>query len=389
MSTVQQEKPAVESSEKPKGEILLVDDDQRLLDSLKRHYRKQYRLETACGPEVALELLESDRRFAVVVSDYKMPGMNGAAFLEKVQEIDADAVRIMLTGNADLDSAVDAVNKGQIFRFLTKPCEPEVLTAAMDAALKQRELIDAEKQLLEQTLFGSVSVLAEVLSLANPMAFGTATRIQGYVKHVVTKLELPEAWKYTTAALLSQIGLIAIPPEIIERVAAGQSLSAEQIDMVRRHPKIARDLIAKIPRLEGVADMIEWQAATPGAEGAPDPFPVGSRILRTCLEFDYRISRGAGKVHALNEMEKSETAELRLIEALRDFELCGGNSVTRVIGVREIAVGMVLDQDISTKSGSLVVGRGNRVSQSMVARLRNYAELGVISDQVRVLVSKG
>lgn len=109
----------------------------------------------------------------------------------------------MLTGNADQDSAVEAINEGSIFRFLNKPCEKEKMAKTITAALVQHRLITAEKHLLEQTLSGCLQVLSEVLSLVNPAAFSRAERARRYIHHVVTAMKLGDPWQYEVAAILS------------------------------------------------------------------------------------------------------------------------------------------------------------------------------------------
>ena len=104
--------------------ILCVDDDANLLEGLKRQLRKQFTLETALSGEAGLVVVKEDGPFAVVVSDMRMPGMNGARFLAQVRAMAPDTVRILLTGQTDIQDAIVAVNEGHIFRFLTKPCPP-------------------------------------------------------------------------------------------------------------------------------------------------------------------------------------------------------------------------------------------------------------------------
>ena len=134
--------------------ILIVDDDKNFLDSLHRSLRQRYDIVTAGSPAEGLHALNSGETFAVVVSDLAMPGMDGIAFLTKAKEISPLSVRIMLTGHGDLDAAMSAVNNGNIFRFLTKPCPAESLQSALDAGLEQYRLVTAEKELLQKTLEG-------------------------------------------------------------------------------------------------------------------------------------------------------------------------------------------------------------------------------------------
>ena len=114
--------------------VLLVDDEPLVLEGLKRQLRKKIEVETAVGGREGLALIERSEPFAVVVSDMRMPEMNGSQFLEQVRKRSPDSVRMILSGQAEIESTIAAVNLGQIFRFLTKPCSTEALIAALDRA---------------------------------------------------------------------------------------------------------------------------------------------------------------------------------------------------------------------------------------------------------------
>ena len=153
--------------------ILFVDDEPGVLEGFRRLLHKEFLLDTAGSGREGLAAIASagDDPYAVIVSDMRMPGMDGVQFLSRVRITSGDSVRIALTGYADIQAASNAVNEGAIFRFLTKPCEKEVLAKALTAALIQHRLVIAEKGLLEKTLRGSVKVLTDVLSLVNPAGF--------------------------------------------------------------------------------------------------------------------------------------------------------------------------------------------------------------------------
>ena len=129
------------------AKILFVDDDALLLQTHQRQLRKLYQVEVAQGAEAALVAIREHGPFAVIVSDMRMPGMNGVQLLAKVREIAPDTVRMMLTGYGDLNSAMEAVNEGHIFRFLTKPCSRSTLAKALDASIAQYRLVTAEREL--------------------------------------------------------------------------------------------------------------------------------------------------------------------------------------------------------------------------------------------------
>ena len=239
--------------------ILLTDDDPNILSAFRRRLRRQFQLETALGGQEGLKILEDRGPFAVIVSDMRMPDMDGIQLLTRVKERAPDTVRMMLTGNADLQTAIEAVNEGSIFRFLTKPCPPETFARALRAGLEQYHLIVAEQELLEKTLSGSIKLLTEMLSLISPTAFSQASRVRRYVRHIATRLGLADAWQFEVAAMLSQIGCVSVPPRILDKIHTGRSLSSDEQGIFSAHPAVGARLLANIPRLETIAQMIEGQ----------------------------------------------------------------------------------------------------------------------------------
>ena len=132
-----------------KQNILLVDDDCNILQGYKRGLRKWFKLDTASSGKEAIERIERDGPYAIVISDMCMPGMNGLELLCVLKEKNPDIVRIMLTGNADQKTAVDAVNRGEVFRFLCKPCTPEAMAEVLKSGLAKHQLIQQECRKLE------------------------------------------------------------------------------------------------------------------------------------------------------------------------------------------------------------------------------------------------
>src|ERR1022692_4876094 len=200
--------------------------------AMERQFRRQFEIRTAVGPVLGLQAIAEAGPFAVVVSDLRMPVMDGVEFLTRVRAISPDSVRVMLTGQADMEAAIAAVNQGNIFQFLTKPCPSGTLTRALNSALEQYRLITAERELLEQTLRGSVGVLSEILSLPNPVAFGRAQRIRRYVVHMSARLDLPGRWQFEVAAMLSQIGSVTVPPEVMDKYYRRDPLTPEETQIL-------------------------------------------------------------------------------------------------------------------------------------------------------------
>lgn len=372
--------------------VLLVDDDQAVLDALCRQHRKLYSFATACGAEAGLAAVASDGPFAVVVTDFQMPGMNGTQFLAKARELDPSMVRVMLTGQADMQTAIDAVNRGQIFRFLTKPCDPDVFRSGLDGALEQFHLRNAERLLLEKTVKGSIEVLVDILALASPGAFGRATRIRDYVRHVAETLRLEDSWQYETAALLSQIGCIAIPNDVIQRLESGKSLTAEQAAMMEGHPKLASELLRKIPRLQTVANIVRYQRSprSQALQEGGETVALGSCMLSAALDFEELISLGASRKQALEALrQEPRKYHPRVVEALATAGAHPAQDSVRLVPISQLLVGMVLEEDVRNVEGNLIVASGHQVTLGSLQRLRNYAELNLLDKrEFRARVSK-
>lgn len=127
--------------------ILFVDDEPAVLDGYQRLLRRDFAVNTAVGGFEGLAAIQANGPFAVVISDMRMPEMNGVEFLVQVRQKAPDSVRMLLTGHADLYAAIDAVNRGNIFRFLTKPCNKEALVDAIQSGLAQYRAAGAQRAL--------------------------------------------------------------------------------------------------------------------------------------------------------------------------------------------------------------------------------------------------
>jgi DNA-binding NtrC family response regulator len=198
-------------------QVLCVDDEPAVLEGLEDTLHRRYHVASATSGSAALERLRQEPRTAVIISDMRMPIMNGATFLGLARGVAPNATRILLTGQTDLDAAVSAINTGQIFRFLSKPCSPPELLAAVDAAAEHHRLIISEKVLLEHTLRGSIKMLTNVLSLANPTAFGRATRIKESAGTLARAIGTDSVWAIEVAAMLSQVAYVALPETVTEK----------------------------------------------------------------------------------------------------------------------------------------------------------------------------
>jgi response regulator RpfG family c-di-GMP phosphodiesterase len=375
--------------------ILMVDDEDAVLVGYQRMFRNEFQIDTAPGGAAAVTALETTGPDAVVVSDMRMPEMDGTQLLRKVKVIAPDAVRIMLTGDADVRSAVSAVNEGSIFRFLTKPCNKDTLGKALTAGLMQHRLLTAEKDLLENTLQGSIQVLTEVLSLVNPTAFGRALRVRRYIHHVATKMALASPWRFEVAAMMSQLGCVTLHPETIEAVYAGRKLPPDEQKRFDAHPGVARDLLSKIPRMEPIAWMIAHQndsaaaGATTGgdiAKLATADMRLGSNLLQATLAFDELVSKGLSQAEAASRLSREHTSfDPRIFEALAQLDGEKKGTEVRSCDVDElIPYDMVLEEELRTKTGMLLVSKGQDITPTLILKLKNFLEKGAIGRKVAI-----
>jgi|CZKR01.1.fsa_nt_gi CheY-like chemotaxis protein len=371
--------------------ILLVDDDPNILDGYRRSLSREFLMETAQGGEPALALAAKNGPYAVVVSDMRMPGMDGIQLLSRIKALSPDTIRVMLTGNADTETAINAINEGNIFRFLNKPCNKEGMAKTLTAALVQYRLVTAEKQLLEQTLSGSLQVLTEVLSLVNPAAFSRAERARRYIHHIVTAMKLGNPWQYEVAAMLSQLGCVTLAPETIDAVYSGQKLSANEQAQYDAHPSVAYALLSKIPRLEPIAWMIEHQnrpAAQAGDTEMAD-MRLGAEILRLVLAYEQAIHKGTSRTEAAHVLARQNTNfSPQFFQALVTLDPNAEEGETRKCRIEDLAPGMIIQEEVCTLDGALLVSNGQEVTSAVIYKLKNFHARRTIAGEVTISTPK-
>ncbi len=372
--------------------ILLVDDDPNILNGYRRTLRKQFKLRTAIGPELALEVFQSEGPFAVVISDMKMPVMDGIQFLTKINELEPSTVRIMLTGHADLATAMDAINEGHIFRFLTKPCSPEEMSKAIQAGIKQYRMQNAEKELLEQTLKKNIKLLTDILSMVNPTAFGRASRINRYVKQITKSIRMDHFWQLDTASMLSQIGFLALPPTILDKVYALEELTEQEKEMFFDYPRIGARLIMEIPRMELVAQIIERQlwdySRFLHSEDLTEEqklVNLGAQILRCVLSFDEKITRGLTQDAAIAILEKkSKKYNPKIVALLKNVKIDTSYSVSKKVTVEELTKDMITLQEVRSLNGLLLVAKFQEITPAIIERLIRFKKEGGVQEPITV-----
>lgn len=380
---------------KDNNKILLVDDDHNILEGFKRTLRNQFTIVTAEGGEKGLDAISTSGPFSVIVSDLRMPEMDGIKFLAQANELTPESVRILLTGHADLGDAIAAINEGQIFRFLTKPCDNEVFVKTLRDGIEQHYLIIAEKELLNRTLKGIIKLLVDILSIVSPYAFSRAIRIRSFAKKLALRLKVENLWQVDVAALLSQIGCVTISPEILRRKFQGEPLSEADKEVFFGHMKVGKDLLANIPRFDEIAEAIAYQEKRYDGGGSPNipvkgkEIPFLARILKVVLDYDSLLATGMTQEKAIEEMRHHLAwYDPKVLAALNAEALRAEKGyVVKEIGAADIEDGMVLADDIRTKSGILLVPKRCEISPVLRMRILNFSRNSKIAEPIRIMNS--
>ena len=375
--------------------VLLVDDEENLLHGYARVLRGRFPLEVALGGLQAIQALADRGPFAVIVADMRMPGMTGLDVLREAAKRAPETSRIMLTGDLDQKTAIDAVNHGQVFRFLNKPCSPEVLAGIIQAGIRQHQMVVAEKELLQETLMGSLQMLTDLLSNLDPEAFGRGRTLRERARELARILRFEAEWDLETAALLLPIGRIALPPELLAKLKAGAALDPREQGQVERIPETGARLLDNIPRLHQVAQFVRYHAK--GFDGSGEPvdavageeLPLGARILKVLNDFTQLERKRQSRAIALGELALHPARyDRRVLEALYAHfgtpATAADPAAERACGLEELRVGMVLSRDILAKNERRVLVAGLMLGTAHLLLLRDAAELLGIHGPVHV-----
>ncbi|HEY7888651.1 MAG TPA: HD domain-containing phosphohydrolase [Steroidobacteraceae bacterium] len=358
--------------------VLCVDDEERVVQGLVPHLHKEYEVHTALSGTEGLQVLRQMGGAAVVVSDMRMPGMDGATFLYQVMQFFPGATRMLLTGEPGRDAAIAAVNQAQIFRFLAKPCPAAELKAAVEAGVLQHHTVTTERTVLKETLVGCIKTLVDVLAIANPVAFGRSSRIKRLAMDFARHLGREDFWQLEAAAMLSQIGFLSLPADLVEKLYTGEPLTAEERILAGGAPEVARRLLENIPRLEAVAEILTSLSASDMElrQLGDGPVGVGSRILALVIDYYGLHSQGQRAAAAIKRLRsRGVRYGAELVERFAEYlgpqeEPQRGR--TRKIALRTARAGMIIQQDVRTQLGTLLVPSGLEVTEVFLERMRHF-----------------
>ena len=372
--------------------ILFVDDEEDILNSFKRQLRKKANISVATSGQEALDLIDSEGEFAVIVSDMRMPIMDGAEFLEKSKIKSPNSIRILLTGQTDLTSAISAVNKGQIFRFLSKPCPQEVMQDTLKNAIRQYRLINTEKDLLQNTVKGSIELLSELLAIAKPNVFSNFNRIKKYIRHMAIGIGETDTWDFEVAGMLYSLGYLTLPEELIEKaLQPNNDLTAHEKMALQDLPLISSKLINHIPRLETISEMVRLSDKVnhlihKDAGAIEGRVLRGADLLKIALQFDKLLESGHNNKSAIDLLKANNSYNTELVDQLSSLKV-NDNESTITVNVNNLLPGMVLLEDMITDNNSTLLAKGTELTEELLVRIKLYTKNQKISKPISILKS--
>ena len=428
-----QEIQASQSGAEITATLLFVDDEVNVLSSLKRLFRPfGYRIFTAEGGAQGLEIMARET-IDIVVSDMRMPQMNGAEFLQKVKEQWPDTVRILLTGYAEISATIDAINKGHIYRYISKPWEDNDIVLAIKQALRQKQLeranqgleeltrkqneelkdlnanleqkVKARTEELRQTMgflevaheklkkgfITSIRVFSNLIEMREGVMAGHSHRVAELSRAIAQQMAMPEAEVQDVflAALLHDVGKIGLPDYLLEKPFA--NLTGEERLEVMKHPAKGQTALMALEQLQGAAKLIRSHHEHFDGLGFPDKLhgmeiPLGARIIALANEYD------AAQIGTLlNKRLKQSDAVLYIQEgkgrrydpAVVDafMKVMGASGAAQVIQESAIQIGqarpgMVLSRDLLSSHGELLLSKDFRLDASLIGQIRGFDQLG-------------
>ncbi len=351
-----------------KPTILCVDDEEAVLEGLELSLRRSYRVVSATSGQDGLARLEDAGPFPIVISDMRMPGMDGAQFLTEVRKRSPGTMRILLTGQADMAAAISAVNEGQVFRFLTKPCPGKQLLPVLDDAMEVHTLRAAEKQLLEQTLRGSIKALTDLLAMTHPMVFGRSMRVAGLISRMVQPLSVEPSWPIEIAAMTCQVGHVALDDETADRLYQGRLPAADRVRLAERNFDTVSVLLGRIPRMEPVMEILRQVFAPRRGEQRDKE----AQMLSAAIEYDLMTSRNVLPTKAIAALRTKGHYSSFVIDQLDTAGRAAGTEQTQQMRLRDVRPGMVFAQDVRTSSGLLLLARGFKMTESFVRKAAGF-----------------
>ena len=279
-----------------KNSILLVDDEEDNLALLNRTLRGDYDITKTTSPLEALEILKK-RRFDVIISDHKMPEMDGIEFLKLSNELSPLSIRLLVTAYTDTNILIDAINYAKIYRYIKKPFEPSEIKITIATAIEYFNLKKENDKLiydLKELFSGTINAIMEALDAKDSFTLGRSRRVAFLSLKMANKLGLPseETSKLELAGLLHDIGMIGVPEDILNKT---EKLSDDEFSEIKKHVDHGVKILDDIKQLKDVVEIIKYHHERYDGKGYPHmlsgtDIPLNSRIITIADAYDGMVS---------------------------------------------------------------------------------------------------
>jgi CheY-like chemotaxis protein len=384
--------PAPTAAVQPKSNIMVVDDQPANLKLLEDLLTQQGHA-VRSFPRGRLALDAASRNPPdLILLDINMPEMNGfeVCKLLKADESLAPVPVLFLSALNETRDKVNAFRSGGV-DYITKPFQLEEVRARVETHLALHRARQVERELLERTLNGAVKTLSDLAHLISPTLTERSGALRNMVMHIVQRMHLKDPWQYELAATLCLIGCITLPADAFEHAYVADKASSEEVQMYRGHPDVGFELLKRIPRLEGVAEMIRLQHVETGNWAKDDTAERGARMLKTVQELDRRTLRGIPFQTACDQLRaapgKYPTA---LLDALKDYSPSRIHFEVKRLPAPQLLPGMILEDDVVTEDGSLtVISKGTTLTITLIERVQNFARTRGVRDPIQVRAPQG
>lgn len=285
--------------EERKYKLLIVDDEEDNLALMYRTLRTKYNITKAHSAIEALEILRTEQ-FDCILSDHKMPLMDGVEFLKRVNDMQPKTMRLLVTAYSDVKILIDAINYAKIYRYIKKPYSPDELLMIVEAALETYQLkLDNENLItdLKDLFSGTVKAIIEALDAKDSFTLGRSRRVAFYALKIVNKMALTpaEVSQIELAGLLHDIGMIGVAEEILNKT---QKLSDEEYEKIKMHVHYSVKILEDIKQLYEITEIIKYHHEYYNGCGYPfglkgEEIPLGSRIIAIADAYDSMVSNRA------------------------------------------------------------------------------------------------
>lgn len=281
-----------------KHTILAIDDEENNLSLLKRTLRTNYNVLLASSGEEALDIIEEHGdEISLIVSDQKMPIMEGTEFFQRISDQYPDIVKILLTGHSNIDILIDAINECHLFQYILKPFEPEQLCMIIESGIKKFELSSSKVKILQdlsELFYQTIKSIAFALDAKDEYTHGHSMRVTLYSLALAKALNLPDDLleEIETAGLLHDIGKIAIPEKILLKPG---KLTDEEFAVIKMHPELGEKLVQGIEKLKIISNWLKSHHERYDGGGYPEglageQIPISSRIIAIADTYDAMTS---------------------------------------------------------------------------------------------------